>query len=205
MRMTLAQGTGRKKGQTPARKKGQALALPQLPADETSYHTDGWLSWFQTLPGIITQLTALFAAVAAVLMAWRTIHTPIVPPSFSCEKRLNLNKVEKLICDDPALAVWDIKLDSWYNAAVAQMPLAVRQRLKQEEGSWRRRQRDACENRPAEMAACVDHAYSDRIKELQRLMEPTSASSQIPQSSSQELFRFPSASSELPYLALQGP
>ncbi len=103
----------------------------------------------------IGQLLAMSGGVpqriAVAATPQRTVDAP-VSPSFACSGKLS--RVERAICDDPALAERDRDLDALYQRARA------RPGAKQAQRAWIRG-RNACKD-----TACIARAYDRRIGEL---------------------------------------
>ncbi len=93
-------------------------------------------------------------------------------PSFDCAQK-RTSSVEQRICKDPKLAALDRQLGQAYAAAQGQATPADAQTLTNAQRDWVRT-RNACWKN-ADVPACVENAYHDRISELQaryRLVAP---------------------------------
>jgi len=82
--------------------------------------------------------------------------------SFKCNAQSS--KVEKLICSDKALAQKDVSAANLYKAAMKSLPKDQQQSLREEQRGWLEG-RNACD-KAADMRACIDEDYTQRIKEL---------------------------------------
>ena len=111
----------------------------------------------------------MWAAAFAVLPGAVAAQTT---PSFDCTQKLT-SSVEQRICRDPQLAALDRQLADAYAAALAKATPADAQALATAQRGWIKGRNDCWKS--ADIPACVDTAYHDRITELQaryRLLEP---------------------------------
>lgn len=87
--------------------------------------------------------------------------------SFDCGKAAS--KVEKLVCENPAISKLDDQLGKIYQDDLHQANEEQKQRLITEQKHWLKYKRNACSNE-----TCVKHAYWSRLAELETFFEPHS-------------------------------
>lgn len=132
---------------------------------------------------------ALFLALPALACA-----LPLSGPAFAEGPTFNCAKVqgevEKLICNDPALAAFDRKLDAVYKAALAKASGKLAAQLRAEQRGWVKGRNDCWKANGQQtwitatwtvdtVRACVDAQYRLRTSELQavwRLVAPQTVS-----------------------------
>lgn len=85
-------------------------------------------------------------------------------PAFDCQRAST--PVEMLICRDQELAAMDVDLARAYRAALDALQGDNRRRLIAEENEWIR-SRATCA-KAADMRACVERAYTQRLNQLRR-------------------------------------
>jgi uncharacterized protein len=115
--------------------------------------------------------------VAAAGLAMLSAGAPCIAaadagPSFDCTKKLT-SSVEQRICADPKLAALDRQMADVYAAATAKATAADAQALALAQRDWIKGRNDCWKS--ADVPACVETAYRQRIAELQaryRLIAP---------------------------------
>jgi serine/threonine-protein kinase len=90
----------------------------------------------------------------------KQIISPSIKPSFDCLKASN--KVERLVCSSPELAVLDLAMANAYRDLVAERKSpGERKQLRGAQNHWLRQVRDRCPD-----IACLASTYESRIEEL---------------------------------------
>ena len=110
--------------------------------------------------------------ICALAVLPRAAAAQATTPSFDCAQKLT-SSVEQRICRDPQWAALDRQAADVYAAALAKTTPLDAQALTAEQRGWIKRRNDCW--KAAEVPACVETAYHDRIAELQaryRLLEP---------------------------------
>jgi len=84
-------------------------------------------------------------------------------PSFDCAKATG--EVEKMICQDPALAALDVQMAAAWQKALGLFPPDVAKTQRALQNGWIRGRNDCWKEKPAR--ACVETSYQNRLFELQ--------------------------------------
>jgi uncharacterized protein len=104
---------------------------------------------------------------AILLLGWLVMALPVQAASFDCAKAST--KVEKLICDIPAISKLDDELGKVYQDDISKANEEQKQRLVAEQKHWLKYTRNVCTKEP-----CFKHAYWSRLAELKTFFDPHS-------------------------------
>ena len=92
-------------------------------------------------------------------LAPKPVATP-VSPSFDCVRASN--RVERLICASPRIAILDLSMANGYRDLMSEQRTGVeRQGLKDSQNHWLRKVRDVCPDED-----CLDATYKQRIEQF---------------------------------------
>jgi uncharacterized protein len=108
------------------------------------------------------------ASLALLLVGTACVAAADAGPSFDCAKKLT-SSVEQRICADPKLAALDRQMADVYAAATAKASPADAQALSAMQRGWIKG-RNGCW-KSADVPACVETSYRQRIAELQARYE----------------------------------
>ena len=118
------------------------------------------LEKFSWIAGIAGTLLAFYLAFKPSVEAQPQALVSPISPSFDCPKASN--KVERLICSAPEIAVLDLSMANAYRDLLAEIITKnSKNEMKDLQNLWLNSVRDKCVD-----TACLKNVYENRIKQL---------------------------------------